>query len=118
MRVIQHPTVKLDDGKVSAHCNFELVIGDYIISISADNNLGKGEIENGRHNCYRTNMALFLSKGTREATKVKNEEEEKHCDEIMMKAINKSNYVDFPSWVELNMLMEYLKDNSINFIPC
>jgi len=118
MKISQRPVEKLSNGKTSAHANFVIDIGDYVISISADNNLGQGVKEDGSYDCYRTNMALFICSGTREAEEVNQIEEEKHCDEIMMKAINKSNYVDYPSWVELNMLLEYLKDNSITFLPC
>ena len=118
MRIVQRPINKLKDGKLSAHANFELEVGDYVISISADNNLGQGIKEDGSYDCYRTNMALFLSKGTREAEEINQVEEDKHCDEIMMEAINKSNYVDYPSWIELNKLLEHLRDNSIQFTPC
>ena len=106
MRIIQNPIHKLQDGSECAHCNFTMNIKakndrEYVISISADNNLGNGKRKNGKHDCYRTQLALFLD----------GEEAEKHTNGIMQNALGKDNYIDHPSEDELYELIYYLKNN-------
>jgi hypothetical protein len=110
MRIIQQPIIKMDDGTESAHCNFTLNVtadtGDeYIISISADDNLGSGNRGNGKHDCYRTQLALF-----RDVKGKKNNEMLKHCSAIMQRVLGKGNYIDHPSDDDLLELLYYLKN--------
>ena len=118
MRIIQNPIAKLSDGTESAHCNFTLDITantgvEYTISISADDNLGSGNRGKGKHDCYRTQLALFVQ-GSRNMDQEEATQCEEHCNEIMEKVLDKENYLDYANEDDLLELMYYLKNELKN----
>jgi len=115
MRIIQQPVIKQFDFN-HALCSMEIPVGNYIISISADNGLPsqhgntdelKKQMESERYYCHRTNMALFV-RGQRNDDQLDLTEMEKHCEQIMQNVLGKENYIDFPSVEELTKLLNHL----------
>ena len=91
MRIIQQPITKLSSGEECAQCNFILNVTsntgeEYIISISADNNLGSGNEGRGKHDCYRTQLALFVQ-GTKDMDEETANQYEEHCNIIMQREL-------------------------------
>ena len=115
MRIIQQPVTK-DFGFNHALCNMEIPVGNYVISISADNGLRsqhgntnelKKQMESERYDCHRTNMALFV-RSQKNNDQLDLTEMEKHCEQIMQNMLGKENYIDHPSAEELTKLLNHL----------
>ena len=115
MRIIQQPVTK-DFGFNHALCNMEIPVGNYVISISADNGLRsqhgntnelKKQMESERYDCHRTNMALFV-RSQKNNDQLDLTEMEKHCEQIMKNVLGKENYIDHPSAEELTKLLNHL----------
>ena len=115
MRIIQQPVTK-DFGFNHALCNMEIPVGNYVISISADNGLRsqhgntnelKKQMESERYDCHRTNMALFV-RSQKNNDQLDLTEMEKHCEQIMQNVLGKENYIDHPSAEELTKLLNNL----------
>ena len=115
MRIIQQPVTK-DFGFNHALCNMEIPVGNYVISISADNGLRsqhgntnelKKQMESERYDCHRTNMALFV-RSQKNNDQLDLTEMEKHCEQIMQNVLGKENYIDHPSAEELTKLLNHL----------
>ena len=66
--------------------------------------------KNGKHDCYRTQLALFTG-FNRKDDQIDATEDEKYTNVIMQNALGKDNYIDYPSEDELYELMYYLKNN-------
>ena len=115
MRIIQQPVTK-DFGFNHALCNMEIPVGNYVISISADNGLRsqhgntnelKKQMESEIYDCHRTNMALFV-RSQKNNDQLDLTEMEKHCEQIMQNVLGKENYIDHPSAEELTKLLNHL----------
>ena len=115
MRIIQQPVTK-DFGFNHALCNMEIPVGNYVISISADNGLRsqhgntnelKKQMESERYDCHRTNMALVV-RSQKNNDQLDLTEMEKHCEQIMQNVLGKENYIDHPSAEELTKLLNHL----------
>ena len=115
MRIIQQPVTK-DFGFNHALCNMEIPVGNYVISISADNGLRsqhgntnelKKQMESERYDCHRTNMALFV-RSQKNNDQLDLTEMEKHCEQITQNVLGKENYIDHPSAEELTKLLNHL----------
>ena len=112
MKIIQHPIVKQDNGSISAQCDFEIEIGEYTITILANNGtMSKVRTHIEKYDCYKTQLKLSFHPTHIMSSDDMDEDEEKleHCNEIVQKCLGKDNYIDFTSTDDLIKLLNYLR---------
>ena len=98
MRIHVAKPFHIADQPPSINTNFIMNIGDFEISIAADNSLGAGYDEKrGTHTCMRINLAVFYNKDYVARNNLLEAEHNKLINKLMKKWVGKENYIDRPS---------------------